>query len=90
MAAGARLPVDVEFGRKGQLYLLAQNTHSSGVEGTPADPDSGALHRLTPHGLSTIAEGLDRPTSFEIVGNTAYVVTIDGEVWKYTHLSKRH
>jgi hypothetical protein len=25
---------------------------------------------------------LDRPTSLEILGSTAFVVTLDGEVWK--------
>jgi hypothetical protein len=29
-----------------------------------------------------VAEGLDRPTSMEIRGHTAYVVTLDGEVWE--------
>ena len=25
---------------------------------------------------------LDRPTSLEFIGNTAYVVTLGGEIWK--------
>ncbi len=28
-----------------------------------------------------VARNLDRPTSLEIVGNSAYMVTLDGEVW---------
>ena len=32
--------------------------------------------------FTTVAQGLDRPTSLEIVDNTAYVVTLGGEVWK--------
>ena len=30
--------------------------------------------------------GLDRPTSLEIIKNTAYVVTIGGEVWKINNI----
>jgi hypothetical protein len=26
-------------------------------------------------------DGLDRPTSVEMINNTAYVVTLGGEVW---------
>jgi hypothetical protein len=32
-------------------------------------------------------EGLDRPTSLEVIGNTAYVVTLSGEIWKMESLS---
>ncbi len=31
--------------------------------------------------LTTVADGLDRPTSVEIINNTAYVVTLGGKVW---------
>ena len=31
--------------------------------------------------LTTIADELDQPSSLEIIGNTAYVVTLGGEVW---------
>jgi hypothetical protein len=29
-----------------------------------------------------ITDGLNLPTSLEFIGNTAYVVTLTGEVWK--------
>ena len=32
--------------------------------------------------LTTVVGGLDRPTSVEIIDNTAYVVTLGGEVWR--------
>jgi hypothetical protein len=35
----------------------------------------------------TIVGGLDRPTSVEIIKNTAYVVTLTGEVWKIDNIS---
>jgi len=31
--------------------------------------------------LATIIDGLDRPISLEIIQNTAYVVTLGGEIW---------
>jgi hypothetical protein len=30
---------------------------------------------------------LDRPTSLELIGNTAYVVTLTGEIWKIDNVS---
>jgi hypothetical protein len=32
---------------------------------------------------------LDRPTSLEFIGNTAYVVTLTGEIWKIDGVSGR-
>ena len=31
--------------------------------------------------VATIADELDQPSALEIIGNTAYVVTLGGEVW---------
>jgi hypothetical protein len=36
-----------------------------------------------------VADELDQPTSMEIVKDTAYVVTLDGEVWKIEHISDK-
>jgi len=89
VATGGRLLVDVEFGRGG-IYALAQGVWPLGTpEGTPANPDTGQLLRVDRPGFDVVARGLDRPTSLEIVGNTAYIVTLDGEVWT-VNLSGRH
>ena len=32
--------------------------------------------------FSTVFEPLDQPTSVEFIRNTAYVVTLTGEIWK--------
>jgi hypothetical protein len=32
--------------------------------------------------FSVITSGLDRPTSMQFIGNTAYVVTYTGQIWK--------
>jgi hypothetical protein len=51
-------------------------------EGSPAEPDTGALMKVNHDGtLTTITEGLDRPTSMEFIKNNAYIVTLAGEVW---------
>jgi hypothetical protein len=38
--------------------------------------------------FTVIADGLDRPTSLEFIRNTAYVVTLGGEIWKVRHVSR--
>ena len=35
-----------------------------------------------------VVSGLDRPTTFEIIGNTAFVVTITGKVLKISGLQR--
>ncbi len=82
VASGAPLLVDVEFGRGQALFALSQGLFSGGIEGSPALPNTGSLLRVNADGtFSIIADKLDRPTSFEIIGNTAYIVTLSGEIW---------
>jgi hypothetical protein len=83
VASGAPLLVDVEAGPRHRLYALSQGHFTPGGEpGTPADPHTGTLNRVEPNGtLTPIATALDQPTSMEIIGQTAYVVTLSGEVW---------
>ena len=88
VAAGARLAVDVEFGRGRTLFALSQGFWDGPFEGTPALPNTGALMRVNGDGtLTTVVDGLDRPTSVEIIKNTAYVVTLAGEIWKIDNIS---
>jgi hypothetical protein len=88
IASGGRLLVDVEFGRGKSLFALAQGHFTPGHEpGSPADPDTGQLLEVDGHGgFSVVAGGLDRPTSLEVIGDTAYVVTLDGEIWEIDHI----
>ncbi|SHG35486.1 hypothetical protein SAMN05444351_2348 [Geodermatophilus nigrescens] len=82
VASGGRLLVDVERGRGGVLALSQGEFTEGNIEGSPADPDTGQLLRVTRDGgLAPVAGPFDRPTSMEVVGRTAYVVTLDGEVW---------
>lgn len=82
IASGAPLLVDVAFGRGRTLFALAQGEWNGPFEGAPADPNTGSLVRVADGGIfDLIAGGLDRPTSLEIIGDTAYIVTLAGEVW---------
>ena len=86
VASGARLAVDVEMGRGQTLFALSQGQFPCGGDpgcaGSPAAHDTGALMRANANGtMTTIADELDQPTSLEIIANTAYVVTLNGEIW---------
>jgi hypothetical protein len=47
-----------------------------------------AAPKLTALAFTVIMDGLDRPTSLEFIGNTAYFVTLTGEIWKIDGVSK--
>jgi hypothetical protein len=81
----------VEFGPERTLFVLSQGFWQGSYEGEPALPNTGALMRVNEDGdLTTVVGGLDRPTSMEIIGNTAYVVTLGGEVWTVNVAGKQH
>jgi sugar lactone lactonase YvrE len=88
VATGARLLVDVELGPQHQLYALSQGVWDGVAEGSPALPNTGRLTRVTSGGgLAPVTDEaghqlvLDRPTSVEFVGRTAYVVSLSGDVY---------
>ena len=89
VASGAPLLVDVEFGPARRLYALSQGDFPVGnPEGSPAAPDTGALVKANRDGTFTsVVEGLNQPTSLEFIGDTAYVVTLDGSIWKIEDVS---
>lgn len=88
VASGAPLLVDVEFGRGRDLFALSQGDFSGGPPGSPALPNTGSLVKVNGNGTFTvIADGLDRPTSVEFIRNTAYIVTLTGEIWKVENVS---
>lgn len=82
VAVGAPLLVDVERGRGRTMFALAQGTWDGAFPGSPALPGTGSLVRLDgAGGFDVVADGLTLPSSLEIVGNTAYLVTLAGKVW---------
>ena len=62
-------------------------------EGSPAFPNTGRLVIVAHDGnLTPVVDGrgqelvLDRPTSMEFVGDTAYVVSVVGDVYRVDNL----
>src|SRR5947209_9174339 len=89
IAHGAPLLVDVEFGPGRTLFALSQGMGSGGPPATPALPNTGSLVRVNRDGsLTTLAAPLDRPTSLKFIRNTAYIVTLGGEIWTFDTTSE--
>ncbi len=89
IASGASMLIDVERGPRGRLYGLSQGQWDGVGEGSRALPNTGRLVVVGRHGeLSPVVDGrgqelvLDRPVSVEFVGNTAYVVSVTGDVYR--------
>jgi hypothetical protein len=94
VAQGAPLITDVEFGPFFRLFAVSQGQWDGAGEGSPAFPETGRLVRVTRHGtFAAVEDGsgdeivLDQPTSLEFIGNTAYVVSLSGDVYKITNVS---
>lgn len=89
IAAGGRLLVDVEFGPSRDLFALAQGEFTPGnPDGSPANPNTGKLLKVDGQGgFTEVVEGLNQPTSLELIGNTAYVVTLGGEIWRIDNVA---
>jgi len=89
LASGASMLIDVERGPRGRLYGISQGQWDGVGEGSRALPDTGRLVVVGRHGeLTPVVNGrgqelvLDRPVSLEFVGNTAYVVSVSGDVYR--------
>jgi hypothetical protein len=55
----------------------------AGPAGAPAAENTGSLVKVNGDGtFSTVVGDLDQPTSVEFIRNTAYVVTLTGQIWK--------
>lgn len=90
VASGAPLLVDVERGRGRDMFALAQGYFPPGGEpGNPAAPGTGSLVKVDNASgtLVPVVTGLDQPTSLEIIGSTAYVVTLTGGIWTIEDIS---
>jgi hypothetical protein len=89
VASGASNLVDVEFGPSHSLYALSNGIPLPNAQpGDPGQPNTGELVEANQDGTFTvITSGLDRPTSLDFIGPSAYVVTLTGQVWKIDHVS---
>jgi hypothetical protein len=89
VASGAPFLLDVEF-LGGRLYALSHGIVDPNIDPSNALPNTGSLVKINGDGTFTvITDGLDRPTSLEFIGNTAYVVTLTGEIWRIDGVSCR-
>jgi hypothetical protein len=90
VASGAPLLVGVQFGRGHRLYALSQGPGVPGAPpGSPAQPNSGSLVEVNEDGTFTvITDGLDLPASFQFIGDTAYIVTLTGDILKIDNVPK--
>ena len=77
------------MGPQHKLYGLSQGQWDGVGEGSRAVPNTGRLVVVGHHGeLTPVADShgqelvLDRPVSVEFVGNTAYVVSVTGDVYR--------
>ena len=93
IASGARMIVDVEYGRGHTLFALSQGIWDGVGEGSPAQPYTGRLVRVGSDGsLTPVVDAsgnelvLDRPTSMEFIGKTAYIVSLTGAVTKIDNI----
>jgi len=87
VASGASLLVGVKFAG-GHLFALSQGPGVPGAPpGSPAQPNSGALVRANSDGTFTfLVDHINLPGSFNFIGNTAYIVTLTGEVLQVDHV----
>ena len=83
VASGAPLLVDVEFGRGRTLDALSQGVFPGGPPASPALPHTGSLVKVNGDGtLTAVVDGLNLPTSLEFIGNSAFVVSLAGDIWQ--------
>jgi sugar lactone lactonase YvrE len=89
VANGASMLIDVERGRHGRIYGLSQGEWDGVGEGSRAKPNTGRLVTAGDDGVLTPVTDsfgnalvLDRPTSIEFAGSTAYVVSVTGDVYE--------
>ncbi|MGE3794511.1 MAG: ScyD/ScyE family protein [Dehalococcoidia bacterium] len=88
VAAGVPFIIDVEKGPSSRLYALSFGTQPTEPEGPPADPFSGKVLLVREDGtFGTLVANLTMPTTLEIVGDTAFVTTMSGDVWRIDNIS---
>lgn len=68
---------------RGEVSVRDGVEPATGPEGSPADPDTGALDKVNHDGtMAPLTAGLSQPTSVQISGSNAYVVTLAGQAWR--------
>jgi hypothetical protein len=89
VASGAPLLLDVQGGRGTKLLGLSQGSGTGAPAGAPAAPNTGSLVEVNDDGtFTTIDAPLNLPASMQIVGNDAYIVSLDGNVYRVNGVSE--
>jgi hypothetical protein len=93
VASGASMLIDIERGPHGKLYALSHGQWDGVAEGSRALPNTGRLVVVGHHGnLTPVVDArgqelvLDRPVSVEFVRDTAYVLSVTGDVYRVNGL----
>lgn len=88
VAGGTSYIIDVESGPSNRLYALSFGDQPTDFEGPPATPFTGKLLLVNGDGtFSTLADGFMLPTSVDIIGNSALITTLEGDVWRIDEVS---
>lgn len=88
VASGVPFIIDVEKGPASRLYALSFGTQPASPEGPPADLFSGKLLLVQDNGtFKILAANLTMPTSLDIVGDTAFITTLGGDVYRIDNIT---
>jgi hypothetical protein len=89
VASGEPLIVDVESSKCGRLYALSNGepTPDAGPA-EPALPDTGTFLRVKNGHFKVVLDELNLPVSLEFIGKSAYIVSLDGGIWRVKGFEK--
>jgi hypothetical protein len=89
VASGEPLIVDVESSKCGRLYALSNGepTPNAGPA-TPAKAGTGTFLRVKHGDFKVVLDELNLPVSLEFLGKRAYIVSLDGAIWRVKGFEK--
>jgi hypothetical protein len=89
VASGVSQMIDVEFGPGGQLFAMNFGDAPDPDNPDAEPPPSGRIFRVNQSTgeLTAIVGGIAAPTSLDFSGDTAFVTTLLGQIWKIDGVS---
>jgi hypothetical protein len=90
VASGVPYIIDVESGPGGNLFAISfgeQPEGEGGEDDPPAVPFTGQLLVVGGGAFAPIVTQLFLPTSLDFIGNSAFIVTINCQVWRVDNVS---
>jgi hypothetical protein len=88
VASGETLIVDVEASRCGRLYALSNGDSPKGEAIEPAVPNTGAFLKVKGDDFKTVLDKLNLPVSLDFIRSSAYIVSLDGAIWRVKGFEK--